>query len=532
MFVPGKFLIYCLIITKTLEYDRFIPTNLLKEFVFKDSPKRWFSYVEAISFKMFERQLNQINMRNVLKRCFKLVNLFYMKAFTVSHYSVHKPSHYKQLNSKSIYFNITSPLGMTRCHGFSQEPQNFYWRIEVSNYLKINFTVQYLYLSANSYHKCDVSRLWLFDPFKIFKYCGIHSQIIFIFSGQLHTGQMDLFVFVSYDLLMEYSVMDTFKVVLLWTVSSLYKPILHSLLLPNRKLFLTYLIQVSKFQCIDLHVMAFDQVLEIFDGPGIYSSKLTSLLMHINTGHYKSSTFQIYILVQTKGNHLKFSYRSVISDQIFDLHIVEPGKVSTINFPHGKMCIESHFCFIKVSTNSGFYIKLETKYFIYKGYYSSNCSYGGLAAYESINSMYIELATLCITQDNSYIHRHIYSSSNSILLSLYFYKQYMKLLDIQLDISTTKCKRLILNACERRPDNMFSKYLPDAQPVYSYEIIQIVYVEKESVKEPNEITQCSALRIRFLPLSADLVTKIHWNITGFLRTFHHRNVSSEFLDRK
>ena len=440
--------------------------------------------------------------------------------------SLYYPYYYK--------FNITLPLGSTKYHGFAEKGTKFAWTFHVSKYLRINFTVDYLYFSANNYAKCHASRLILVDHLKKFTFCGIHSQIIFLFSGNYHMGSASTYPFVTYDLLIKYSVFDSNNVIL-WTRTDINSPLIHTLFLESREDLHNFHIIVHKFKSMNLliarNLLKKYSIIEVYDGPGTISTKLNYYFLYSNIYVIKSSAFQILILIQCKTflmsvPFLPMTYQSY--DPMFQM--VEPRKYLNISFPHDKMCDQSTFCSLELRTIPNFYVKIETKYFIYESYYnSSNCIYGGLAAYDKLFLTSHELTTMCRTQDYSFIHRNIYSSSDKLLLIFYFYREYIKLLNIKLHVSTTKCRRIFIDACKEK--EQFTSISYDG-PIPIREVVCTIYQPVHKLKYPRRGSHCFIALSAFIPSTKNLEAKVHWNVTGFLRTFQHKNVDLLNLTRK
>ena len=159
---------------------------------------------------------------------------------------------------------------------------------------------------------------------------------------------------------------------------------------------------------------------------------------------YKSSTFQM-IACLLKSSYLTMELSFVQKSNNVLSQFLKPSSKSTIYYPQEPSCYHFTICILQLNTSHGFFIKVETKSFIYQGYNSSECAFGGLAAYDYINGTHEELIHFCTTQDSSRQHRNVYSSSNTLILILYSYNYYLKLLKINLSASTTKCKKITID---------------------------------------------------------------------------------------
>ena len=136
------------------------------------------------------------------------------------------------------------------------------------------------------------------------------------------------------------------------------------------------------------------------------------------------------------------------SNQKFTFNIMKPDTFLVITYPQRYMCDLFILCILSLETIHGSHIKMETKVFFYKGYNCSACSFAGLARYDFVNKQYEEWKPICTTQDDSHAYRNIYSTSNKFQLIFYAYEEYITSLHVRIKISTTKCEKITVNACE------------------------------------------------------------------------------------
>ena len=97
-----------------------------------------------------------------------------------------------------------------------------------------------------------------------------------------------------------------------------------------------------------------------------------------------------------------------------------------------------------IRTSEGYFVNATALTLALFGVKDSMCSTGGVAAYETRNGEYSEIATFC--QSNSGVHRsrNIYSKGSILLLVLYSYDEYSKL-EVVLQLSVTRCTPLSIN---------------------------------------------------------------------------------------
>ena len=71
------------------------------------------------------------------------------------------------------------PQGKARAAGTDIIVTKYFWYFIVNKNMMVNFSVDYLYLSTNTFGKCLSASLQIFTNNTKWLYCGIHSYILF-----------------------------------------------------------------------------------------------------------------------------------------------------------------------------------------------------------------------------------------------------------------------------------------------------------------------------------------------------------------
>ena len=197
-----KLFLYFSIITETMETGIFISSNIIKQFVLKNVTKHWFSYLRALLVKVTDLKLNISNTQNI-------INIFRMFCEWVMSFHMKITSNRNSTLRHSVFthlykLNTLFPTGITEIQGtYIKYFDCLQWQFQVSRYLKINLTVEYLNIPTSDIETCHNSGIFcLFDSRKListkctsaisdfryvanknYSYCGIHSAILFYFEG-------------------------------------------------------------------------------------------------------------------------------------------------------------------------------------------------------------------------------------------------------------------------------------------------------------------------------------------------------------
>ena len=546
MIIWYKLAIYCLIVSKSQENA--VSSDLLKEFIFKYATKHWFAYVRSFLLKNIKRQYDILGIESPSqKSCLRLCSqniqsLLYSSKRLAESFSLKSSLVLHKLFDFELSFGIfphlfykyetTLPIMTLRPHGYHPFGQITEWRFTLTKYLRMNLTVEYLLIHPSNLIRC-LSHLGVYDKNKRLKYCGRHSQIIFYSLGQKPAGNLVIHLFVTYDILIRYMVIDSIPSIQLWTDKKFYSmksQIYPMILLKNTLLHqfdntvVSFHIQVSKLEIIILHVKSVQDVSEIYDGPGVFSPILKHFQLNTFRTVYRSTTFQILLFHQNENktsttHDFNITSNKCLNKTMLKLRTMEPGTFTTIIYPQQKLCGFETVCVLRIETSYELHIKIKTKGFIYKGHNSSSCSFGGFAVYDYIHEEYREERPICTTQDNSNIHRNMYSSSNELMMVFYLFKQYIDLLFMSFLVSTTKCQIIIRNVCEFSKTYLTFEHLSDKNFNRSTEIAinydafnktcQIIQLLKMDMKTQD----CSMNVLSMLKTTAEMSITVHLNVT-------------------
>ena len=477
-----RLFLYFAVIKETMATSRFISTNMIKHYVLENATKHWFSYVKALLVKVTDSNKLNVsdsqNIRNVFKMFSGWVKSFHIKitanrySFSLETYQVWEGDDRRTKLELGFQVNTIFATALTKIKSaFSASCTCVYWTFHVNIYLKINFTVEYLHILSHNFEKCPQERFTLTDATKpydfccfydcnkppvqsrTFIFCGKHSDMLFYFKGQYQIGSIWSGLPRYYYISMRYSVMDSLNISMWTNQNYLVQPQRYILLLPDEKILASYHIQVSKLHIVQLHVQTVNITVEIYDGPGILSPKLNKDLT--TSAVLLSTTFQVYLFLETQEETLKSNPKNIslfISSVTRHDHQefinLDPSRHSIVKYPHPNLCNFSTFCSIFITADLHSFINITTTSFMHSGYNSFTCSFGGLSVFDFVNGTYKEITTICKNQDKNYLHRNIYSSTSTAILTFFSSQRYGNRMEVELNVSTTKCKRIVVDACQ------------------------------------------------------------------------------------
>ena len=179
----------------------------------------------------------------------------------------------------------------------------------------------------------------------------------------------------------------------------------------------------------------------VFDGPGLLSDPIYSL------GNYTiTTTFQTVVLMLKsyeeiiKNSSVMFASKPL---SLFKNIFSNETENSLFHFPDAH-CKRSP-CVISVVGDLHNQINITVMSVKAKILHDIDCFYAGIVTGEWLNSEYKEIKTTCEC-NNDCVGRSIYSSSSSLILVIYWYKEYSEI-NTSLIISQTKCKLVLMDLC-------------------------------------------------------------------------------------
>lgn len=274
--------------------------------------------------------------------------------------------------------------------------------------------------------------------------------------------------------------------------------------LPLKNVYLEFhKIRAEPFCYIEMKMFTDEENNEkVHDGPGIRSRQLNRMISTESLHRYISSTFQVVVYHYNKQlNSTIFSYLShpVLEKE----NLVVGSHVLHYAIPSVDLCGERRLCLIKLKTEDRFSINITLSGFTYKGHKDTeHCDYAGAVAIHDKLQNNTKLAFVeCVKQtyrttcprkcykaglaytDPKYIschkviykynspevteHKSLFSESHESLLIFYSYKEYGSL-KLNLALSATACKSIVLDFCENKRHDAIYKNEREKYPFANY----------------------------------------------------------------
>ncbi len=514
--------------------------------IFSNSPKVWFNYTETFLFHVNniysgKRVSHIICVRQYFYEYF---NHFIQNANKkyLSHSSPVKVGT-EQCGQKTFYTIYPSeefhkilpltPIGHLIATGYvSVIVDDFLWHFNLSNALALNLSISHMYLSSKMCHLA-VLKIASND---LFEYCGSNSHIIHYSTTSRVQVMLSVYHFVSFEVSATYSVVDS---KILQTGKSHKSPTWQQkqgffsketfIKFTNSFLLHAYQIVVEKFSAIKLVLKPENNAnFEVFDGPGVLSTAINP--QYVQGFHiYTTSTFQCLIHRLEPKTKMSQQYFFEYSNQQVSTKLVNAMNSVHISDTEQHRKAGNHV--FSFETIFSLNLKMVLLHFTFEGQISSQCSFGGLAIYHNINGSSNELSTLCRMQDSTYKHRTLYSSSNFVLVVYYFYQPYMNVLTFCMCLSTSKCKAVMVNACDKRGITVnfifhmkvFFEYTSSAGLTVDVpgENCVVLQLFKETSQQRED---CLLNIMAFVPKGGK---SVHHNVTGFFTSFHRKTVGGD-----
>ena len=284
----------------------------------------------------------------------------------------------------------------------------------------------------------------------------------------------------------------------------------HILIIPNGFAVVNFHIVVKRIEFITIRIRTFNDLGEIFDGPGILSPRIRQFIKNSSFVLYQSTTFQVVCFLQIG---VVESLNFVFTSKKLNVKKLHVSTIQNIIFPQNSICNNYFVCILKLSSEPGTKLKVKIQHFTFRGPLSSECVFGGYFAYDQLPDKEIYNTHNCMTQDENYMHRNIYSETNNLILVFFHYKEYSRHIVMKLKVITTKCKRLSVNICKESSLNINLNTIQDCLVVQPY---------SSSLNQ----ARCDTLLHPILEKTVkDKIVTTSFHLEGFLRTFHKKNKS-------
>ncbi len=297
-----------------------------------------------------------------------------------------------------------------------------------------------------------------------------------------------------------------------------------------------YEIVIKKMDTISLKLKGEDDAkFEVFDGPGVLSTAINP--QYVQGFHqYTTSTFQCLIHALVFKRHPIYLHFLEHSHNKFSTSFV--NSTSPVYFSHKEQAKRDiHIETCRLETHSALYLKLIVLDFVFEGDISTKCTFGGATLYHWTNYTWTELSSLCRTQDETFQHKQIFSSSNSVIIVYYSYQAYMKALSFNFSVLSTECEGVVVNVCDYDvldgTDDLGTIVVIFGPPhkfrisVESNNHFLLVSILGDNCKvlqlfaETEEpIRYCFT---RIVPVIPQEGTSVQLNVTGFFRSFYHKD---------
>ena len=187
----------------------------------------------------------------------------------------------------------------------------------------------------------------------------------------------------------------------------------------------------------------------IHDGPG-FENKILKLSANNESDPslvlYYTPTFQCMIHFISQNHQplhkALFRYRNVKQDIVTKMFL-DFNETKIISFPNSLENESNKVAIFEISVPLGFYVNVSILNFKYGGFRISTCHFAGITTYNSINSTYKEMSTVCQPHYGIYKSHKMYSETSKIVLVIYHHEEYSKI-EADILISATRCAPLAL----------------------------------------------------------------------------------------
>lgn len=366
---------------------------------------------------------------------------------------------------------------------FSVGQLSYQWKFKLDKLLRINITLNYIYFSAIDRQKCNFGNLKVYDSRFTYQYCGMYSEVTLYLESQIPQVVIHLLPFVAHEALSSFSVIGvkSFRSIHLSQrvidgtapLSNKWVLVENGLGLPAfSETFLKITVELQMFAGLSLNYQVYHVVvskllvmdikcqlhillpIDLYEGPEKAPEHLLALLPELQKSKAKlnvtlrTKSFQFVMYVFTSmwiGTAPTVSYRTVKSEM--PKRVIIHGPFYAIAYPeHYSSCLKNIICFLQVETYPGFKFNISIRHFEHTGKNNTEkCSYAGLSVHERDT----EISCICAKMQNlhetakysspHFLFQNIYSSHNTVLLTIFSYKLFANI-SFLLNITSTPCK--------------------------------------------------------------------------------------------
>ncbi len=372
-------------------------------------------------------------------------------------------------------------------HGF------YTYKFNLDERLRLNLTLQRIYFSVHTYLYCQGGYIGVRHKNILVRYCGVISQISSYSQSNDPTIEVRTYAFVTVNVHMSFTIMDH-RLIETWSCEKTYESVQTSyptiIQCPSKGIYLSSLhIKVEHYRHLVVLCNMSQHQVKTHDGPGKRSAPLRKLdkVQNKEVQKFLSSTHQVVIFYVSQMTIQKHStkHMNFYSESDAPLAVDVGHNSTTWILPNTAMCNKSNSCILKLQARNAHVLNLTLNAWEYQGIFNTeNCSFAGLAIYDKFLTSFHLINTFCVRHHHArsfhrgsyvmpgprgtrstvifvaynatcYEHdfpRHydtktVYSTSDTVMVALYFYKEYGTM-TLNLIVRTTECKIISLDICK------------------------------------------------------------------------------------
>ena len=349
---------------------------------------------------------------------------------------------------------------------------SYIFNFKLQSYLRLNTTFHHIYILSSrpspkdfSENPCSRASLCKTDFIMILRerrlskcqlYCGLMSNFISVpAENEFHIQMRKSYKSYSYYFVyFTFSLTDSGRVVSIPTssmeISAFNKWMVY---FPETGLVLQRFILKGKYF---LHLkitltLALENLVDIYDGPGLLCSKIKPSERDIAKVSYFTTSFQCIIYLKSYFHQRERSIKEFL-EYVFHKNLIRRDftlKEGTLLQLSDSECFIHyyHVCMTQLKAKQWLYFNITIKYISHEYKENMLCTYGGIVAYDIINSKHRDISRLCYVHQGNYSYRNIYSNTSAALLVIYSYREY-GVFNVTLDVTITRCQIVYINVCE------------------------------------------------------------------------------------
>lgn len=321
------------------------------------------------------------------------------------------------------------------------------WFFELDSKFRMNITFKNVCFSSPN---CDQGNITISSKNK-HKFCGCVSFFLLYLLEKSVSVYLHVLTDIHVELNASFSVVDRHTLFTAYTqtaVKSFQFPntyrILKEVVVHFRRNItaFSFLIQVQKaFQVIITGELL--SASQAFDGPGYFSN-----ILRLRRNMYEASTFQCLVVLHMEPVSNPIDYGLWFTSRgINNIQTVGISALFANLFDMPRQGCSQFMCVVQLWTDSTLQVNITVSKIIYSGMRSFSCQYGGFVVAENLLGDYKESPVLCRPHKGSKEQStHFYSLNSSLLVVLYWYKEYSNI-SVALMASETKCKPVYFDFC-------------------------------------------------------------------------------------